>query len=1448
MNTSFSQFQQAQPDSSVDQGRWSFAVVVSLFVSLLMAGPASADDRDLFRAAASSPYVFMLLDTSGSMHLQPNQDFAIVGSEDPAAKLYQAKSALYQVVNSLDPDIRLGWGHFNQAGMDIFRKHWVYKRAPGQPNPPWWNHVQFPRETDPNYLGFPSNDVSPDNFGSCGNPRSFTEVILYPKGGDDGDFRTDMWLNSGGQRFRIRVTRAATSGWGTPNVTLRVRVRRYSSDCNAQGDEQEVNMVFEPWQSVDNDGLVIRNQAGVMDNDFIARQSTGYPGFNSIVDLSSPPVCDEPVKWHPNENTATGTSNAADSPLAYLTFPLPAARYASAVCPATQGAMDRGSVIPWDWVRQPESSPAQVGFELSGRQELLCRLAPNLCVGDPTEYHVVTDADTAAGFYAEYEPGDRVPDFRIGRYFLDQPVGGELPLNPKFARYPPIAARGRTPLGGVLDAMDRWLGYWEPCAEDPITGDRDLVCRERYAILLSDGLETCQTADANGDGRNDAIVAAATKLRDRGVRTFVIGFGTGVTAAQLADIADLGGTGVLDLPVGDPGGMGDGTRDCEEFSTQTFDLCPGPIIATNKEALVAALENIFEQVNSDRASFASAAVPAGQSEAQDSIFLTDFVPLDSLLPWPGEMAHYIRPLPLRTVDGIEVPDDNKRCSASRLSACLAWKANESMLGVGGAYRQVPNEDEVDLTAGTLDNAALRIGNGASRRRLYFGRWWADSDKVGYNPPLFRVPTNESTKAHLLFDMGLSTTTDPTALPASAVSELEDVLRFTYKKKEVESPLESGPTTLKYILGDTFHSDPKQLGEPRNIGYLQANLGLDGQSDCDDLDDTSYRCFFFQHRYRRKVVFAGANDGQLHAFDAGTFDSKVVDERQVGGFNVGTGQELFGFIPNSMLRRVKEMAQADKHEYGVDGELILADVFIDPKHNGTPNVDDREWRTVLLGSLREGGDTTEQLGPLGTDRDLGADAYQNAAYPTYFALDVTQPDKLVKSPNLEIGKGGAWVPDASTYVPSCISGYNTSDCGPLRYGAVLWEFYDRAILNSVGTVINKRYPADEDNNGKADLAATWSRATIGRIKVADSSGDVELRHVAIFGGGLDQEDQLGRGNWLYMLDIETGELLYKRELEGAAPSAPAAVDTDGDSILDRVYIGTVAGFMYKVDLLAAGELDSTTGRVQASDWQPLKVIDTEKRPIYFPPSVIFVPKEDRYALSFGVGDRSDLWDVDTLDLDGRYFSVLDTGWTEGPSFEPFVMTDFENFTAADTTERDNLLSDPPAGKEKGWVLRLEPGEKLASRPFTLSGVTLFSTYIPDQALSSNTGDQAACERTGETNIFTVFTTSGNALVSDRFRTISGIVSNPFTEVSSLQGRGGFGQSPADGSPDPGVDPTEEFERCDLPAIQAAIQDFFPPSCSYNSTTIDIKLRRSDTGIECVAPIPVCIQSHNWKDLP
>jgi PilC-like protein with beta-propeller domain len=153
------------------------------------------------------------------------------------------------------------------------------------------------------------------------------------------------------------------------------------------------------------------------------------------------------------------------------------------------------------------------------------------------------------------------------------------------------------------------------------------------------------------------------------------------------------------------------------------------------------------------------------------------------------------------------------------------------------------------------------------------------------------------------------------------------------------------------LGDIFHSKPIVVGPPSRFyldgGYSSAVGGSGVQSFADNMAQ------------RKRVVYVGTNDGMLHAFLSGTYQTSTKQ------YDTGTGAELFGYIPFNLLDNLGEILPGDltSHGYFTDSSPRVGDVWID---DGDGIKQSSEWRTVLIGGLRKGGNG-------------------------YFALDVTNPD-------------------------------------------------------------------------------------------------------------------------------------------------------------------------------------------------------------------------------------------------------------------------------------------------------------------------------------------------------------------------------------------------------------------------------------------------------------------------
>jgi len=194
---------------------------------------------------------------------------------------------------------------------------------------------------------------------------------------------------------------------------------------------------------------------------------------------------------------------------------------------------------------------------------------------------------------------------------------------------------------------------------------------------------------------------------------------------------------------------------------------------------------------------------------------------------------------------------------------------------------------------------------------------------------------------------------------------------------------NGNTTelREWKLGDIFHSNPVIIGEPSRFFIDEGFSGVGG--------------FYQANKDRTKVIFVGANDGMLHAF------------------NASTGDEVWGFIPNSLLKNLLSMVST--HTYYVDSSPKVADVWFDS--NGDNIKSAGEWRTLLVSGLRKGGKTyfglniTDTLNPIylwefpkSTDSATLAKVGQSWSEPAIGRVKIESGSNLVEKWVAFIGGG------------------------------------------------------------------------------------------------------------------------------------------------------------------------------------------------------------------------------------------------------------------------------------------------------------------------------------------------------------------------------------------------------------------------------------------------------------
>ncbi len=227
------------------------------------------------------------------------------------------------------------------------------------------------------------------------------------------------------------------------------------------------------------------------------------------------------------------------------------------------------------------------------------------------------------------------------------------------------------------------------------------------------------------------------------------------------------------------------------------------------------------------------------------------------------------------------------------------------------------------------------------------------------------------------------------------------------------------------LGDTINSTPKIVSWTALNSYGTV-YGDSTYGDSAALEDPpNPNQFAATSAYKKRgMVFAGGNDGMLHAFKLGTLQlhwstqgstqkARLLNpDYPTDYYTTGTvcsnsdtvpcGQEMWAYIPKHVLPYLKYMASNTYcHLSSVDLTPYIFDASINGGANARRNVS--SWRTVLIGGMRTGGACRMQgeacnaiSGVTGTNCVNTplldpADNTKGLGYSVYFALDITDPN-------------------------------------------------------------------------------------------------------------------------------------------------------------------------------------------------------------------------------------------------------------------------------------------------------------------------------------------------------------------------------------------------------------------------------------------------------------------------
>ena len=428
-----------------------------------------------------------------------------------------------------------------------------------------------------------------------------------------------------------------------------------------------------------------------------------------------------------------------------------------------------------------------------------------------------------------------------------------------------------------------------------------------------------------------------------------------------------------------------------------------------------------------------------------------------------------------------------------------------------------------------------------------------------------------------FEWGNITAAQQTALTAGDSSVTAN--RLNYLRGDRSNELNSigvGLYRLRTsVMGDIIHSSPYWIGPPTNqYGATWSDklypLAVPPENNG---SAQTYPAFQTARATRQNVVYNGANDGLLHGFRSGYYDSS-------GTFQSATndGQEVLAYMPAAVVQTIhpttvtaNDAVPADQdysntqyvHAYSVDAPPRGEDLFYA-----------NHWHTWLVGGLGAGGSAI-------------------------YALDVTDPSVFSENNAASIVVG--------EWNPSTLSCANVTNCGANlnnTYGTpVIWRFHNGmwGVVFGNGFVTQNTFTASisgttmtvtADNDNSTNLAVGQTVAGTGVLAgttvtafltgtggpgtyTVSQSQTVASETMGSFNGTgtagiyIMTVDPSSGARTFYYLDTGYGpsyDPIAQGRSNGIAFTSP--VDLDQDNTVDYIYAGDLFGNVWRFDVTSS----------------------------------------------------------------------------------------------------------------------------------------------------------------------------------------------------------------------------------------------------------------------------------------
>jgi type IV pilus assembly protein PilY1 len=333
--------------------------------------------------------------------------------------------------------------------------------------------------------------------------------------------------------------------------------------------------------------------------------------------------------------------------------------------------------------------------------------------------------------------------------------------------------------------------------------------------------------------------------------------------------------------------------------------------------------------------------------------------------------------------------------------------------------------------------------------------------------------NDSTAAGVAFQWNKLSTAQQTALTDSSDTiTATNRLNYLRGQRTNEAP-STGPTNAApyraraSLLGDIVDSSPTWVGPP-SATYPSSWVDKLTAATMPE-NSTPYSSFVAGALKRLNIVYAGANDGLLHGFEAGSYK----DAAGTYDSSLNDGKEVIAYMPGAVVKTIHTPDSTNPkddfssptygHAFSVDGTPGIGDMFF----GGA-------WHSVLAGGLGAGG-------------------------AAIYALDITDPTSFSET-NAGSIVLGEWTPAnlgtslGNTYGVPTIRRFHNGGWG-IVFGNGLGSASGDAgifiLIKNASTAGFTSYYLSTDSQGKSDGIAYATPADLDGDQVTDYiyAGDI-----------------------------------------------------------------------------------------------------------------------------------------------------------------------------------------------------------------------------------------------------------------------------------------------------------------------------------------------------------------------